>query len=378
MLSLSNIPTSLNIKVLVFFTTIPIFIFQLFFPINVLPTNKELHVSCASQILFFQKKQLMVQSLKTIKRPIENELKSFEKRFRDDMRSNVPLLDKITYYIVQRKGKQVRPMFVFLCARLFGKINDATYHGASLVELLHTATLVHDDVVDDSYERRGLFSLNAMWKNKIAVIVGDYLLQKGFLIALQNKRFQLLEIVAEAVKQISEGELLKIEHARKYDITEDDYFEIIRKKTASLIAAACAVGAASNCDNEEDIEKMNSFGEKIGIAFQLKDELFDFGINSTRNPLGIDLQEKAMSLPFIYTLNRVSLAEKRKMINHVRLGKKANEVIALVRKKGGLKYAQNLMEQYQKDALATLETIPDSEAKESLKDLVNFVIQRKK
>lgn len=320
----------------------------------------------------------MVQSLKTIKRPIEIELKSFEKRFRDDMRSNVPLLDKITYYIVQRKGKQVRPMFVFLCARLFGKINDATYHAASLVELLHTATLVHSDVVDDSYERRGLFSLNAIWKNKIAVIVGDYLLQKGFLIALQNKRFQLLEIVAEAVKQMSEGELLKIENARQYDIDEEGYFEIIRKKTASLIAAACAVGTASTSDDENDIKKMNDFGEKIGIAFQLRDELFDFGINSPRNPLGIDLQEKAMSLPFIYTLNRVSFDEKRKMINQVRHGKKANEVIALVRANGGLKYAQNIMEQYQKDALDILKTIPDSEAKASLEDLVNFVIQRKK
>ncbi len=320
----------------------------------------------------------MVQSLKTIKRPIEIELKSFEKRFRDDMRSNVPLLDKITYYIVQRKGKQVRPMFVFLCARLFGKINDATYHAASLVELLHTATLVHSDVVDDSYERRGLFSLNAIWKNKIAVIVGDYLLQKGFLIALQNKRFQLLEIVAEAVKQMSEGELLKIENARQYDIDEEGYFEIIRKKTASLIAAACAVGTASTSDDENDIKKMNDFGEKIGIAFQLRDELFDFGINSPRNPLGIDLQEKAMSLPFIYTLNRVSFDEKRKMINQVRHGKKANEVIALVRANGGLEYAQNIMEQYQKDALDILKTIPDSEAKASLEDLVNFVIQRKK
>ena len=320
----------------------------------------------------------MVQSLKTIKRPIEIELKSFEKRFRDDMRSNVPLLDKITYYIVQRKGKQVRPMFVFLCARLFGKINDATYHAASLVELLHTATLVHSDVVDDSYERRGLFSLNAIWKNKIAVIVGDYLLQKGFLIALQNKRFQLLEIVAEAVKQMSEGELLKIENSRQYDIDEEGYFEIIRKKTASLIAAACAVGTASTSDDENDIKKMNDFGEKIGIAFQLRDELFDFGINSPRNPLGIDLQEKAMSLPFIYTLNRVSFDEKRKMINQVRHGKKTNEVIALVRANGGLEYAQNIMEQYQKDALAILKTIPDSKAKASLEDLVNFVIQRKK
>jgi len=320
----------------------------------------------------------MVQSLKTIKRPIEIELKSFEKRFRDDMRSNVPLLDKITYYIVQRKGKQVRPMFVFLSAQLFGKINDATHHGASLVELLHTATLVHDDVVDDSYERRGLFSLNAIWKNKIAVIVGDYLLQKGFLIALQNKRFQLLEIVAEAVKQMSEGELLKIERSRQYDIDEKKYFEIIRKKTASLIAAACAVGTASTSEDEKDIEKMNAFGEKIGIAFQLRDELFDFGINSPRNPLGIDLKEKAMSLPFIYTLNRVSLAEKRKMINHVRQGKKANEVIALVQANGALEYAQKIMIQYQKEALAILKTIPDSKAKESLEDLVNFVIQRKK
>lgn len=319
-----------------------------------------------------------MKSIKEIKRPIEKELKTFEQKFKEDMRSNVPLLDKITYYIVQRKGKQVRPMFVFLSAQLCGKTNDASYHAASLVELLHTATLVHDDVVNDSYEKQSFFSLNVMWKNKIAVIVGDYLLQKGFLIALQHNRFQLLEIVAEAVTEMSEGELLALEKTRKYDLDEKDYFEIVRKKTASLIAAACAVGAASTSDDEVLIEKMKMFGEKIGIAFQLRDELFDFGINSTSNPLGIDIKEKAMSLPLIYALQHSNFEEKRKIINQIRQGKNAQEIINFVRASGGLDYAQKLMEKYRAEALDILREMPNGVAKDSMEDLVHFVIERKK
>ncbi|MEM6966263.1 MAG: polyprenyl synthetase family protein [Bacteroidota bacterium] len=263
----------------------------------------------------------MVQSLKTINRPIAKELKIFEQRFREDMKSNVPLFDKITYYIVQRKGKQVRPMFVFLSARLFGIISDATYHAASLVELLHTATLVHDDVVDDVYRSRGLFSLNAMWKNKIAVLVGDYLLQKGFIIAIKHKRFQMLEILSDAVKAMSEGELLNVDATRKLNLDEKMYFKITRLKTASLIAAACAAGTVSTTDDSKVIEKMKSFGEKIGIAFQIRDELFDYGMNKKGKPLDLNLKEKEISLPLVHALQQATFEEKRKIIYQVKLKK---------------------------------------------------------
>lgn len=320
----------------------------------------------------------MVQSLKTINRPIAKELKIFEQRFREDMKSNVPLFDKITYYIVQRKGKQVRPMFVFLSARLFGEINDASYHAASLVELLHTATLVHDDVVDDVHERRSFFSLNAMWKNKIAVLVGDYLLQKGFIIAVKNKRFQLLEILSDAVKEMSEGELLKVDKSRKLDLDEEIYFQIIRLKTASLIAAACAVGTVSTSDDTNAIEKMKSFGEKIGIAFQIRDELFDYGMNKKGKPLDIDLKEKEISLPLVHALQKASFEEKRKIVNLIKHNENSKAVVAFVREKGGIDYAKEVMQTYQKDALEILKSFPASEARTSMEELVEHVIERKR
>ncbi len=324
----------------------------------------------------------MVKSLDTIKGPIEEELKIFEKRFREIMKSEVPLLDKITYYIVQRKGKQMRPMFVFLSAAVCGGTTDETYDAASLVELLHTATLVHDDVVDDSYERRGFFSINALWKNKIAVLVGDYLFMQGFLPALKNKQLRLLEIVANAVKEMSEGELLQLEKARRLDIQEDTYFEIIRRKTASLIASACSAGAASTSKDDEMIEKMRLFGEKIGIAFQIKDDLFDYGTDEVGKPLGIDIKEKKMTLPVIYALEHATRSDRRRIINlikkHSDKKDKVNEVIAYVRESGGLEYASKIMFQYRDDALEILRSFPPSEARNSMEQLVLFVTDRKK
>ena len=282
----------------------------------------------------------MAKSLNTIKEPIDEELRVFETRFREAMRSPVPLLDKITFYIVRRKGKQVRPMFVFLAAKACGGVTDATYTAASLVELLHTATLVHDDVVDDSYERRGFFSINALWKNKIAVLVGDYLFSQGMLLALRSKQYQLLEIVSDAVKAMSEGELLQIEKARRLDIEESVYYEIIRQKTASLIAAACSAGAASTTTDPEQVERMRQFGEKIGIAFQIRDDLFDFGTDDVGKPLGIDIKEKKMTLPLIYALRQASKPERRRVINTIRRHSdkpdRVQEVVEFVRASGGL------------------------------------------
>jgi len=324
----------------------------------------------------------MVQSLSTIREPIEQELKHFEKHFRDAMRSPVPLLDKITYYIVRRKGKQVRPMFVFLSAKLCGEVNESTYSAASLVELLHTATLVHDDVVDDSYERRGFFSINALWKNKIAVLVGDYLLSRGLLLSLKNKEFRLLEIVSEAVKSMSEGELLQIEKARRLDIKEDIYYEIIRQKTASLIASACSAGAASSTKDEQTIEQMRLFGEKIGIAFQIRDDLFDFGTDDVGKPLGIDIKEKKLTLPLIYALDHADRQDKRRIMNNIRLHSektdKVKEVIDFVNESGGLEYAQQAMLRYREEAFNILRTFPNVPARQSLEDLVTFVTDRKK
>lgn len=320
--------------------------------------------------------------LDDIKKPIDAELEAFEKHFRDSMRSDVALLDKIMYYIVQRKGKQVRPMFVFLSAKICGEINHVSFVAASLVELLHTASLVHDDVVDDSYERRGFFSINALWKNKIAVLVGDYLLTQGLQLALKNEAFKILEIVSNAFKEISEGELLQIEKARRLDIKEDIYYEIIRQKTASLIAAACAVGASSTTKDEELVKKMHLFGEKIGIAFQIKDDLFDFGTDDVGKPLGIDIKEKKMTLPLIYALNNAPKAEKDKIINLVRRHneepEKVAEVINFVRKSGGLEYAQEVMLKYRQQAFDILRGFPESEVRTSLEQLVYFVTERKK
>ncbi len=324
----------------------------------------------------------MAKSLSSIKGPIEEELKVFESRFREAMRSPVPLLDKITFYIVRRKGKQVRPMFVFLAAKACGAINDATYTAASLVELLHTATLVHDDVVDDSYERRGFFSINALWKNKIAVLVGDYLFSQGMLLALRNKQYRLLEIVSDAVKAMSEGELLQIEKARRLDIGEEVYYEIIRQKTASLIASACSAGAASATTDEEHIERMRLFGEKIGIAFQIRDDLFDFGTDDVGKPLGIDIKEKKMTLPLIFALNKASKEERRRVINLIRRHSdkpdKVQEVVEFVRSSGGLEYAREAMHDFRRQAFELLRYFPESPARQSLADLVTFVTERKK
>jgi len=324
----------------------------------------------------------MVKSLSTIRGPIEEELAVFEKRFREAMRSHVALLDKITYYIVQRKGKQVRPMFVFLCAKLCGEVNDSSYLAASLIELLHTGTLVHDDVVDDSYERRGFFSINALWKNKIAVLVGDFLFMKGFMMALEKKKFQLIEIVATAVKEMSEGELLQIEKARRLDIEESIYYDVIRQKTASLIAAACSAGAASTTAEEEAINKMKLFGEKIGIAFQIRDDLFDFGSEDIGKPLGIDIQEKKMTLPLIYALNHASRSDRRRIINNIKRHntkpEKVAEVIEFVRSSGGIEYATQAMLDYRTAAFEILYTFPKSPVRDSLEDLVCFVTDRKK
>jgi octaprenyl-diphosphate synthase len=321
-------------------------------------------------------------SLEAIKKPIAAELDVFEQRFRDAMRSNVPLLDKITWYIVQRKGKQVRPMLVLLSARLFAPINEGSYTAASLVELLHTATLVHDDVVDDSNERRGFFSLNALWKNKVAVLVGDFLLSQGLLLSVKNQQFRMLEIVSRAVKEMAEGELLQMEKARRLDIKEEIYHEIIRQKTASLIAAACCAGAVSTAPDEEAIQRMWLFGEKTGMAFQIRDDLFDFGTDDVGKPLGIDIKEKKMTLPLIYALANADRATRRFILNIVKNEShktdRVAEVIQLVRQSGGIEYAQEAMYRYRQEAFDLLDAAPDSAARQSLKDLLTFVTERKK
>lgn len=298
------------------------------------------------------------------------------------MKSKVSLLDTIMTYIVKRKGKQMRPMFVLFTAKLNGGISEATHRGAALVELLHTATLVHDDVVDDSYQRRGFFSINALWKNKIAVLVGDYLLSRGLLLAVTNKDFHLLEIVSDAVQKMSEGELLQIEKARKLNLVEDIYFDIITKKTASLIASCCAIGAASVIDDAEKIEQMRDFGEKIGIAFQIKDDLFDYGADDIGKPTGIDIKEKKLTLPLIYALNNAPDDVKRKLVyiikNQNTNTRKVKEVVDYVHKSGGIEYATTLMNRYKAEALEILSKFPDNEARTSLQQLVDYVIDRKK
>jgi len=322
-------------------------------------------------------------NLNEIKAPIQQHLEAFEKKFRASMKSNVPLLDIITRYIIKRKGKQMRPMFVFLSADIHGEIKESTYVAASLIELLHTATLVHDDVVDDSNERRGVFSINALWKNKVAVLVGDYLLSKGLLLSLDNNEFHLLKIVSEATREMSEGELLQIEKARKLDIDEEIYFEIIRKKTASLISSCCAAGAASVGSSEATVKKMKHFGEKVGIAFQIKDDLFDYqSTNKTGKPNGIDIKEQKMTLPLIYLLNNSNRPEKRKIINiiknHNTNPEKVKFVIDKVNQSGGIEYARGKMNSYHNEALDILDEFPESAAKTSLKKLVDFTIERKK
>ncbi len=324
----------------------------------------------------------MKPNLEEIQKPIENELKLFEEKFRASMKTKTLLLDAVMQYIVKQKGKRVRPMFVFLSASVCGEITEATYRGASLIELLHTATLVHDDVVDDSDERRGFFSINALWKNKIAVLVGDYLLSKGLLLAVGNKDFRLLELVSDAVREMSEGELLQIEKTRKLNITEEIYFEIIRQKTATLISSACSVGAASSNASEEVISKMKLFGEKVGIAFQIKDDLLDFGSEDTGKPHGIDLKEKKITLPLIYALNNATSSEKKNIIriirNHNDEPKKINEVVLFIHKKGGMKYATEKMNAYRDEAMLLLNGMSEKKALQSLKDLVYFTTERRK
>jgi len=324
-----------------------------------------------------------MSSLKEIRDPIQEHINTFEKYFKSSMQSSVPLFDKITRYIVKRKGKQMRPMFVFLSASMCGGVNESTYRAASLIELLHTATLVHDDVVDDSYERRGFFSINALWKNKIAVLVGDYLFSRGMLLSVENNDYSLLQIVSNAVKEMSEGELLQIEKARKLDIKEDIYFDIIRMKTASLIASCCACGAKSAGADDETVEKMRQFGEDVGIAFQIKDDLFDYEkSNKTGKPVGIDIKEKKMTLPLIYLLNHSNYSVKRKVINIVKNHNtdkdKVGEVIDLVASNGGMTYAKEKMTVYQQKALDALDEFPDSEFKNSMRELVIFTTLRKK
>src|SRR5688572_23912083 len=322
----------------------------------------------------------MNKALQDIKAPIASELEAFEKHFRDSVRSRVALLDKIMHYIVHRKGKQMRPIFVLLSARMCGEITPKTYTAASLVELLHTATLVHDDVVDDAHQRRGLFSINALWKNKIAVLVGDYLLSRGLLVALDNKAYDILQIMSRAVRDMSEGELLQIEKARRLDITEEIYFDIIRKKTASLIAASCASGAASVTDDEKVIEKFYLFGETIGLAFQIKDDLFDYGDIDVGKPRAIDIQEKKMTLPLIYTLQRANKSTRDTLIRTVEKynkdKKRVRELVIEVHKSGGIKYAQDVMETYIQQALVLVNEIPPSPATQSMKDLIGYVIER--
>jgi octaprenyl-diphosphate synthase len=324
----------------------------------------------------------MAISIDEIQAPIIEEMNSFEKKFRNSMKTNVMLLDQIMKYIIHRKGKQIRPMFVFLTAGTVGQISDSTYRGAALIELVHTASLVHDDVVDDSNYRRGFFSINALWKNKIAVLVGDFLLSKGLDLSLKHKDYNLMEIVNNAVKEMSEGELLQIEKARKLDITEDIYFDVIRKKTASLIASCCAVGAASTGADDTMVEKARLLGEKIGMAFQIKDDLFDFGTDEIGKPTGIDIKEKKMTLPLIFALNNTGWFTKRKIINLIKnesnKPNKVLEVIEFVKNSGGIDYTKKIMQNFVNQAYEILDSFPESTHKNSLKNLVQFTIERTK
>lgn len=297
------------------------------------------------------------------------------------MKSQTPLLDLVMKYIIKRKGKQIRPMFIFLCAKLHGEVNESTYRAASLVELLHTATLVHDDVVDESLERRGFFSINAIWKNKIAVLVGDYLLSKGLLLSTSNNDFQHLHILSEAVKQMSEGELLQMEKSRKLNLSEEIYFEIVKNKTASLLSSACAVGAYSTSNDSNITAQMKIFGEKVGIAFQIKDDLFDYGKDKIGKPTGNDIKEKKLTLPLIYTLNKVDKTTKKKLIYIIKNENKktvsVNFVLKCVEENGGIEYAVIKMNQYRDEAISILNQFNDSPVRKALEELVRFTTDRK-
>lgn len=322
-----------------------------------------------------------MNSSQHIQQLVKNELTEFEEKFRLAVKSRVSLLDRIMQYIIKRKGKQVRPMFVFLSAKLFGPVTENTHRAAALVELLHTATLVHDDVVDESMERRGYFSINALWKNKIAVLVGDYLLSKGLLLSLRHNDFNTLKILSEAVEKMSEGELLQIEKTRKLNLSEDVYFEIIKNKTASLLSSACAAGTWSTTNDDYKTEQMRLFGEKAGIAFQIKDDLFDYGSESIGKPTGNDIKEKKLTLPLIYTLNNVDKAKKRELIyiikNENRQKKYVNQIIDEVVKAGGIAYATERMNQYRDEAINLLHQFPENEIRNGLEQLVRFTTDRK-
>jgi octaprenyl-diphosphate synthase len=334
-------------------------------------------------IYFWIKNPLMKTNIDSIKAPIDNYLSEFEQRFKSSMKSSVPLLDVITRYIYKRKGKQMRPMFVFFTAELCGGITESTYTAATLIELLHTATLVHDDVVDDSNERRGFFSVNALWKNKIAVLVGDFLLSRGLLHAIEKDAIKQLRIVSDSVREMSEGELLQMQKARDLDVEENVYFEIIRKKTASLIASCCACGAASAGASQEMIDKMHRFGELAGIAFQLKDDLFDFEKGSEiGKPHGIDIKEKKMTLPLIYLLRTIKYNDRKRVINtiknHSENPAKVATVIKMVNESGGIAYTRQKMLEYQQEATDMLLEFPESETRNSMESLVKYIVERKK
>lgn len=319
--------------------------------------------------------------MEMVSKVIGAELELFGKKFAESVKGTNPLLDRIMKFIIRRKGKQMRPMFVLLSSNIAGGINEASYRAASLIELLHTATLVHDDVVDNSMKRRDFFSINALWKNKIAVLVGDYLLSKGLLLSIDNGDFKILQLTSRAVKEMSEGELMQMEKARKLDIDEEVYFEIIRAKTASLLAAACASGAYAATSNEEVAERFRTFGEKVGIAFQIKDDLFDYGQDNIGKPTGIDIKEKKMTLPLIYALKNAPREVKRRMIYIIKNNStdrgKVNEVIDFVQKSGGITYATEQMMAYRADALAMLADFPDTPSRQAMTELVNYVIDRK-
>ncbi|RYY98823.1 MAG: polyprenyl synthetase family protein [Chitinophagaceae bacterium] len=312
---------------------------------------------------------------------IEEELRIFEQKFKEAASSQVSMLDRIMRYIVKRKGKQLRPMFVFLSAKLCGSVNESTYRAASLVELLHTATLVHDDVVDDALERRGFFSVYALWKNKISVLVGDYLLAKGLLLSLDNSDFRILQILSGAVRQMSEGELLQLEKSRTLNLDESVYFEIISGKTASLLSAACAAGAYSASADEELTARMASFGQKVGIAFQIKDDLFDYAADNVGKPTGNDIKEKKLTLPLIYTLNNADAATRRKLIGIIKNDnkdrRKVQYVLDAVQQHKGITYAQEVMQRYKREALDLLATFPDSDIRTGFSELVNYVTDRR-
>ncbi len=322
------------------------------------------------------------KSLKDITAPIASEMKVFDEYFKKSIASRIPLLDKITYYIASRKGKQMRPMFVIFCGKLCGPVNKSTYIAAICVELGHTSTLVHDDVIDDSNERRGFFSIKALWKNRIAVLVGDYLVSRCFLVAIRNKEYQLLDFMATATEQIMEGELLQMEKARRLDIDEAIYYEVIKGKTASLIASACAAGTASVTKDEASIENARLLGEKIGMAFQIKDDLFDFGTDDVGKPVGNDIKEKKMTLPLIFALERAPRGTKKKIINIIKKNnnrpEKVAEVIDFVKGSGGLEYATEVMYRYRSEAFEILDRFPDSEVRTALRAVITYVTERKK